>query len=411
MDRSLRSGTRKDYKLMASGEDRDEETEKDELSERESNDVYNSEKETSDGGIVSPTEEDVELLERQVADKKILKKKLEKENKLRQLSKEMRNVEKLIQQHKKRRSRSGRESKAKHQVTAGSLRSMSEVQDEVERLMNKNLGLNKLKIGRRKTKSKRRNPSLSSSQSESYSDSSESSQTDESSETSSSESSDGGRKSRKSRRKSKKSKTKGKKSKKSSGKNRKMTSYVKYPQEWPHSNLSLHFISEKKMYEQLTIEEFCAGYATILENVKDGKVRKYRIQHFKELMYLSTRYNWTCVLDYHAACLLEIERGYLQWGDSFQSLQITTLAGGFLPQHTNGRNGSVQHNRNRNGGDGPIMFCRNYQRGTCSESDDHFGDFNGTQRFLRHICATCWLSQRKKAPHPENSDDCPFNKD
>ena len=168
-----------------------------------------------------------------------------------------------------------------------------------------------------------------------------------------------------------------------------MTSRVKYPQEWPHSNLSLHFISDKKRYENLSIEEFCAGYATILENIKDSRVRKFRIQHLKELMYLSTRYNWTCVLDYHAACLLEIERGYLQWGDSFQSLQITTLAGGFLPQHTNSRNGSTQHNRNKSSGDGPIMFCRNYQRGNCAETDDHFGDFNGSQRFLRHICATC----------------------
>ena len=188
-----------------------------------------------------------------------------------------------------------------------------------------------------------------------------------------------------------------------------MTSRVKYPQEWPHSNLSLHFISDKKKYEDLSIEEFCAGYATIVENIKDRKLKKYRIQHLKELMYLATRYNWTCVLNYHAACLLEIERGYLQWGDSFQSLQITTLAGGFLPQHAvGGQTGSAQRNRIKNNGDGPIMFCRGYQRGACTETDDHFGDYNGNQRFLRHICATCWLNQRKKAPHPENSEDCPF---
>ena len=78
MDRLLRSGTRRDYKSMASGEDRDhDETEDEEkqLSERDSfNNVDNSEKESSDGGIVSPTEEDVERLERQVAEKKVLKK-------------------------------------------------------------------------------------------------------------------------------------------------------------------------------------------------------------------------------------------------------------------------------------------------------------------------------------------------
>ena len=71
---------------MASGEDRDrEETENDEKelsqTDGESNSVDNSEKESqlSDNGIVSPSEEDIELLQRQVAEKKSLKKKLEKE--------------------------------------------------------------------------------------------------------------------------------------------------------------------------------------------------------------------------------------------------------------------------------------------------------------------------------------------
>ena len=117
MDRLLRSGTRKNYKLMASGEDGDHvhETENDErhLSEMESinGDVENSERDSnfSDGGTVSPTEEDIERLERQIAEKKVLKKKLEKEDKLRQLSKEMHEVERLIQRRKERRSRSERE--------------------------------------------------------------------------------------------------------------------------------------------------------------------------------------------------------------------------------------------------------------------------------------------------------------
>ena len=128
---------------MASGDDRDHhETESDgekELSEKESN-VDNSEKEISDGGTISPTEDDIELLERQVAEKKALKKKLEKEVKLRELSKEMRDVEKLIQQQqKRRRSRKVRENNPKPKVLTRSLRSMADVQDEVERLMNKNL--------------------------------------------------------------------------------------------------------------------------------------------------------------------------------------------------------------------------------------------------------------------------------
>ena len=96
-----------------------------------------------------------------------------------------------------------------------------------------------------------------------------------------------------------------------SGKNKKLTSNVKFPQEWPQSHLSLHFVNREKKYEELSIAEFCAGYSTILKNC-DEEEREHRTEHFIEIMYLATKYQWRCVLNYHAACLLEIERGNLK---------------------------------------------------------------------------------------------------
>ena len=58
-------------------------------------------------------------------------------------------------------------------------------------------------------------------------------------------------------------------------------------------------------------------------------------------MYQATIKPWRCVLNYHAACLLEIERGNLKWGDNFQlqGLQNTTLyAGQSLGNSNSSRN-------------------------------------------------------------------------
>ena len=119
------------------------------------------------------------------------------------------------------------------------------------------------------------------------------------------------------------------------------------------------------------------------------------------------------MLSFHAACLLEIERGHVKWGDSmaFQRLQSTTLAGGFLDgcstqqfQSSNTRRSSQPNLSN----EGPITFCKDYQRGVCREEGDHAGELHGNQRYLRHICARCWLSNRRKASHPEISEDCPL---
>jgi hypothetical protein len=218
------------------------------------------------------------------------------------------------------------------------------------------------------------------------------------------------------RKKAKKRSTKQKSStRKQSGKDKKVTSYVRYPQKWPHSHLSLHFVNKDKKYEELTIPEFCAGFAAILEICsKDQKV--YRIAHLKELMYLATTHFWKNVLNYHAACLLEIERGHLSWGDSFQMLQNTTLAGGFLHAQPRGSQNPRRANlgSGSNGGsfsnndEGRIIFCRNYQRGICTHPRDHYGMFDGANRLLKHICAKCWLDNRQISNHPENAESCPL---
>ena len=176
--------------------------------------------------------------------------------------------------------------------------------------------------------------------------------------------------------------------------------------------MTLHFVSKEKKFEQLTIAEFCAGYVAILE-MSHGSIKAHRTAHLKELMYLATRYQWRNVLNYHAACLMEIERGHLKWGDSFQLLQSTTLAGGILSSQQSSSNWGNNAVRSSWGSAGVVkeertVFCHFYQRGTCSHASDHQGFFQGERRLLKHICAECWLKTRKLEVHPRNSDACPL---
>jgi hypothetical protein len=97
---------------------------------------------------------------------------------------------------------------------------------------------------------------------------------------------------------------------------------------WPHTYLSQSFVSQDKKYEDLSIAEFCAGYMAILKNeegIGEQDIMIHRISHLKDLMYFATQYKWRSVLNFHAACLLEVERGNLKWGRSFQRLESTTF--------------------------------------------------------------------------------------
>ncbi len=205
---------------------------------------------------------------------------------------------------------------------------------------------------------------------------------------------------------------------KTSGKETRLTSFVKFPQMWPHSHLKYHFVAKAKKYDELSLAEFCAGYMSIMGICKTSH-REARIAHLEELMYHATTKPWKCILNYHAACLLEIERGNLKWGDNFQlnGLLSTTLnnTGGFSSnftsrsqagnQYSGGRQTGAQQNV---GSDERVWFCKLFQRGNCTFARDHYGPLNGENQLLRHICAKCWLTLRRKSPHSEQSETCPL---
>ena len=409
--RKLRSGTRRDYSKMADvsvdealGELSDLENNNNEpyacvdqvrknnnkLENGRDGDILNHEvlignadDDSNDGGSDTQSDSDGdEVREARARLKQMRKeqKKLLRRSKLERIALESQEVEKSL----KKLKGSARKSKSSKKVTAASLRGMDDVVARVDRLMDKNM---KIKT-------------VSSSSEENISSSNEC----ESSE------SDSTMTTRSVSRKKKVVESEKKSGLRKSGKSKTLTSDVKYPQEWPQSHLSLHFVNNReKKYEELTLAEFCAGYTTIIEEEPEEK-KVHRLAHLKELMYLATRYQWKCVLAYHAACVLEIERGHLRWGDSFHMLQSTTLAGGFLLSNNRDRGGNGGNGPARSSGssEGRILFCRGYQRGTCQQTKDHYGQFDGESRLLKHICAKCWLKSRTISAHSENSEDCPL---
>ena len=95
-----------------------------------------------------------------------------------------------------------------------------------------------------------------------------------------------------------------------SGKTAKLTSRVIVPQLWPYSYLSLVYVSKDRNYDELTLGEFAAGYASILQlKTLPPDERTGRLDHFVVLMCLVTQFAWPAVREFHAAVLFEIECG------------------------------------------------------------------------------------------------------
>ena len=424
-ERNLRQGTRKDYAGMDA-----------ELSDEYSSDGTSAIK-VAEKGFAEASDGELEDMEARLEVLQLENEKIKKAQKYRRISEETRRLEESLE---KFREEEMNEKTSK--LNLKELRKMKHVVKEADRQLEETLGLKK-KTSKSKGKKKQESDDGESSDSESSEERSErkkrkkvskknkkrvskfrESEEESSSRSSDTESSDEdidsddddesvssseGEKSRKKTNRKKKRSSK----KKKSGKDEKLTSSVKYPQKWPHAHLGQQFVNKTKKYEDLSLAEFCAGYTSILRKINDQKKLKYRLEHFENLMYLSTRYQWRSVLSYHAAVLLEIERGNKKWSGCFRDLENTTLAGSFP------NNGGVSNNNNtsrqqrsqqgRNDSAGPpVLFCRNFQRGTCTQSHDHNGMFEGKSQLLRHICAECWLKSKKMEAHPETYENCPY---
>ena len=186
-----------------------------------------------------------------------------------------------------------------------------------------------------------------------------------------------------------------------SGKASKLTSRVVNPQLWPHSHLSLSYVSKDKTCDDLTLAEFAAGYTAILQrpNLPPQELRA-RIVHLSSLMYLATQFTWSSVRDLHAGKLFEIECGRADWGDSFTHLESRILQ---APVKPSSRAGS-----SRTDGSTAVFFCRDFQHGVCKLNKDHYGTLRGERKWLQHICARCWVDTRVAARHTEFSKECPL---
>ena len=184
-----------------------------------------------------------------------------------------------------------------------------------------------------------------------------------------------------------------------SGKTAKLTSKVHHPQIWPHSELSFLYVSKEVTYDNLTLAEFAAGYASILRLPKlSATERTARIEHFASLMYLATQFPWPLVRSLHAAALFEIECGRLRWGDSFSHLEARLLHGPSNQSRTSTAATSKQ----------AVQFCKAFQSGKCSFTKDHFGLIKNERKWVQHICAKCWLTKQDVQRHRENSAEWPF---
>ena len=138
----------------------------------------------------------------------------------------------------------------------------------------------------------------------------------------------------------------------------------------------------------------------------------------KNIFYMASYYSLRGILQLYAIIINQIEMGIQGWELDFSEERALVLLPYALtsrrdrpaqrqgPQPTSragsnpGRPMDTAHSR--------VWFCQAYQRGECSRPDPHwtFVPDRGPV-MVQHFCVKCYLTQKKKLPHPEKSCPCP----
>ena len=168
-----------------------------------------------------------------------------------------------------------------------------------------------------------------------------------------------------------------------SAKDSRITTTVLYSQLWLHSFLSLTNARRDIKYDDLTLEEFVAGYGQVLQSPDIAEMeRSARLKHLVSLMYFVQQYEWQAVLIFHGAVLLEIERDLLKWGDSLFHLESRTLYGHYKTPKSSTSGGSSTSSNT-------VLYCRDFQRQQCSFNQAHYSYLTARESGCG-ICSDCW---------------------
>ena len=198
-----------------------------------------------------------------------------------------------------------------------------------------------------------------------------------------------------------------------SGRREKPTDHVSFPQAWPHAHLAHHMLRTERDYFDLSWAEFIAGYANILSSLDPISTEfRARLKHLQTLMVYATSYNWSTVLDLHSAILMEIERGTRSWGESFADVETIVLntSAGRPSVNTRGVQKSSRSSVNGASGKRSLFYCQKWQTDECSLDDEHTQFINGKSRIVKHVCATCALTDNVARQHRYTDKVCPHYK-
>ena len=197
---------------------------------------------------------------------------------------------------------------------------------------------------------------------------------------------------------------------KKSGMVSKPTDRVRFPHILAQS--ALHFDPGSPcQFENFNFNKLVAGELEIITSPKISKVERngrLRVGLLKKLALYAENFDITTIRGIYLGVLRQIELGMIDWKCDFSNAEQMAIT-----KSLGNKGGKRVKTKGTEQSDNPKLtwFCHNYNKDKCSQKSDYTGMVKGKNRYLKHICAICYLRDKTEMKHPESSSVCPHFKE
>ena len=167
----------------------------------------------------------------------------------------------------------------------------------------------------------------------------------------------------------------------------KATANILHKEVWPQKNLLEDWADEEISFSQLQFEHYIAGEARTIELCTEPAQILGRLRLLRRMAYAKLRgYDWILIRKMYAAIVTSIEAGENTWEsgfDRFESILYKRIPGRTPKERTEIKK----------------WYCREFNRAEgCTKQSPHKGQVGaaGITRTVLHMCAACWMKDKRK---------------
>lgn len=183
---------------------------------------------------------------------------------------------------------------------------------------------------------------------------------------------------------------------------------------YPHEMLNTTYVSDRT-FEVLSFSQLVAGELELLASFNmTMQEKEARISVLRALAYQKEFVTDRDIRECYDSVMKSIEHGKATWSSELE-VKVNWFCDFRANQHvrekvkeTVDKVGSTKEIKRD--GELKVVYCLEYNKGTCTHKDHHEGKFAGRNVVKWHVCRKCLAETKEKKFHTELDSKCPLKK-